>query len=648
MRVQKLSWLVFVVVLMAACVAPSPAPVLTPAAVAAAESAITPAPLAPSPVAATQPPVPPADTTAPTTTLTADDSTVPWDGQTIVRAAADDPSGIATLTVLLGDQVLALAEEGELAFDLIPGAVEGVEPGGEVVLVARAVDAAGNEGRAILRLRFGPAPSPTPSAPTATPTRQPTSLPTDLPAAKSTATPTAQPTAPPVAPAKTSYRVTEITLATYPYAAYLRPASDPTVNGYPLSVLDRAAYEAANPQPAPKKYRLIVLENRYLRLGILPDLGGRIYECTFKPTGHNELYSNPVIKPTGWGPPSPPYPAGANWWLAAGGIEWGFPVEEHGYEWGTSWGFDHVTQANGGVMVTVFTRGGPQSPYAVVDVILPPDTAYFVIQPHIINPQGAPFRFKWWANAMLAPGAANTPGPELRFILPASEVTVHSTGDPSLPGAGQALPWPVVNGRDLSRLGNWAQWLGVFRRSAAAGGYAGVYDPAADEGMLRIYPTNVVRGVKLFAMGWSAPIGADNWTDDGSGYVELHGGLMPTFDDWFELAPGDDVTWSEIWYPAAGIGGVTWASDDGALALLPGEGLLKVGFFPTVAVRGRLTLALPGAAAVVRDVTLDPARPFVETIALPDVVPAQGEVAVTLLDAQGRMAFEWRGQAALR
>ena len=288
--------------------------------------------------------------------------------------------------------------------------------------------------------------------------------------------------------------MSEITLSTYPYESFLRTTTDPALGDFPVTVLDRAGYEASNPQPAPKNHRLIILENRYLRLGILPDLGGRIYEATFKPTGNNEFYSNPVVKPTNWGPPSPPYPEGVNWWLGAGGLEWNFPVEEHGYEFGTSWGFDHVTLPNGGVMVTLYTRTGPQSPYAVVDIILPPDTAYFVVQPRITNPWGGPFKFKWWDNAMLAPGPANKPGPDLRFIFPASEVTVHSTKDLTLPNPGQPMSWPIFQGRDMSRLGNWKEYFGAFERPAAQGNYAGVYDTAADEGMLRIFPNDVTRG----------------------------------------------------------------------------------------------------------------------------------------------------------
>ena len=60
------------------------------------------------------------------------------------------------LEVLLGDQVLATASDGDLSFDLIPAALDGVAPGGTYTLTARAVDAAGNVGQAALAVTFGP------------------------------------------------------------------------------------------------------------------------------------------------------------------------------------------------------------------------------------------------------------------------------------------------------------------------------------------------------------------------------------------------------------------------------------------------------------------------------------------------------------
>jgi hypothetical protein len=274
--------------------------------------------------------------------------------------------------------------------------------------------------------------------------------------------------------------------------------------------------------------------------------------------------------------------------------------------------------------------------------------AYFIVEPAIINPTAAAARVKWWANAMLAPGSANAPGPELRFIFPVGEVMIHSTGDPSLPGPGQPMAWPIHAGRDLSRLGNWGQYLGFFERPAAAGDYMGVYDPAIAEGMIRVYPSQIARGAKGFAMGWGQPIGPEAYTDDRSGYVELHGGLAPTFDDWYTLPPDGRVSWTETWYPVADIASVTTASAAGALSLTPGQGGLRVGLFPVTSVRGEVRIALPGTAPIVRPADISPALPFDEVIALPPSAPAQGPVGVTLLDGQGKVVFEYRGQAQLR
>lgn len=636
-----------------AAVTSDPGEPAVPAATVPATPAVAPAPTAPLD-----------DHTQPSLSITVDPPEVAWDSQAIVTVRASDPAGIKALAVMLDDQVLATGDGEELQLDFIPGAVDGLVGGGAYELVARATDLAGNTAEASAPVRIGP--EPVAALPVGAPTAAPTAVvPTPLasqPAAAATKPPASSPAVSgtevitPTERGTTTYRVTEIKLPTYPYAAYLAPATDPERADYPLFTLDHAAYDASNPQPQPKAYRLLVLENRYLRLGILPDLGGRIYECIFKPTGSNEFYANTVVKPTTWGPGSPPFPEGAAWWTAAGGLEWGFPVEEHGYEFGTVWGFDHASLDDGSIMITLFTKTGPESPYAVVDIILPPDTAYFVVQPRVVNPLGASFKFKFWENAMLAPGKANSVSPDLRLLFPAARVTVHSTGDPSLPQAGQTASWPVINGRDYSRLGNWSDYLGVFATpvtsASGTGAFAAVYDPGIDEGMVRVFPPGVAKGVKLFAPRAGGTRGADGldpslWTDDGSTYVELHGGLAPTFADWYTLGPGEEVSWSEYWYPVAKIGGLTFANDRAALSLAPGPAGLRVGLFPTTAVSGRLTVALPGAAPVALDVQLSPEQPLVRDLPLSPSAGQQGPVAVTL-ETGGETLFEWQGVVQLR
>jgi len=447
-----------------------------------------------------------------------------------------------------------------------------------------------------------------------------------------TVTPSAPVGAPPPSmPLPVTVQEITITIPTYPYAPFLQDAVDAAHGNFPLKVLYRAAYEASDPQPEPKEYRLIVVENQFLRLTFLPELGGRVYECFFKPTGHNQFYRNPVIKPTHWGPPTP---EGANWWLAAGGLEWGLPVEEHGYAWSIPWGYRISRGDDGDGSVTVHLSGGEGDHLRVrMAVTMRPGLAAFSIQTKLENPTGQVVRYQFWNNAMLAPGSGNSLSEGLQFIFPASEMTAHSTDDPRLPGAGEPFSWPIHQGRNVSRLNTWQGYLGFFERPAAQGDFVGVYDHADDEGMARIFPSSVARGAKGFAFGWGdAAIGADNWTDNGSGYVELHGGVAPTFDDWAELAAGQTLSWEETWFPVAGVGGFLYAGEGGAINLHLEAGGLRVSLFVTRRLAGQLVVLLDEVRIFSEEVSVSPDRPFSQVVALPDDAPAQGRVGVSLVD----------------
>ena len=139
----------------------------------------------------------------------------------------------------------------------------------------------------------------------------------------------------------------------------------------------------SGPQPSPHDYTALVVENAWLRLTFLPELGGRLYGVTDKATGEELLYQNPVIKPTHWGPPE------QGWWLAAGGIEWCLPVEEHGYEWGVPWNYSVSTTAEGAT-VTLWDTTADDRVRAQISVHLPADQAAFTITPRLENPTGAP------------------------------------------------------------------------------------------------------------------------------------------------------------------------------------------------------------------------------------------------------------------
>ena len=423
---------------------------------------------------------------------------------------------------------------------------------------------------------------------------------------------------------------TTISISTYPYAGYLSDRHNDTYN-IDYKWLNWDAYNGAAPGPAPRNYELLVVENDYLKLAFLPELGGRVYQAIFKPTGNNELYQNPVLKPTHWGPPE------QGWWLGAGGIEWGLPVEEHGYASAEPWSYQ-ISSAAGGITVTLRDSSAPDRIRAAISIYLPADRAYFTIRPRIENARSTTLNYKYWTNAMLAPGPANTVSPELRFIYPVEQVTIHSTGDPALPDKGQSMAWPEYGGRDMSRLGNWRQWLGFFERPAAQGDFTAIYDTSFDEGMVRVFPGDQARGAKGFAFGWGEnALPAELWTDDGSAYIEMHGGVASTFGDSASLAAGASYEWQETWYPAAGIGGVTAANREAALYLDKSGDTVTIGVHSTA--------SRPGSAIILwrkedtaplhhQIAHLSPAQPYKATLA------AGGDItdfALIYLDAKDRL-----------
>ncbi|HEU5397259.1 MAG TPA: DUF5107 domain-containing protein, partial [Verrucomicrobiae bacterium] len=80
---------------------------------------------------------------------------------------------------------------------------------------------------------------------------------------------------------------------------------------YPLPFTDRIA-EA----PADRRWQAIWIENEFLRVLILPEIGGRIHAIQDKTNGYDLIYHQPVIKPALVGLAGP--------WIS-GGIEFNWP-----------------------------------------------------------------------------------------------------------------------------------------------------------------------------------------------------------------------------------------------------------------------------------------------------------------------------------
>jgi len=426
------------------------------------------------------------------------------------------------------------------------------------------------------------------------------------------------------------YYTETVTLPTYPYERYQTDAIDPQYN-WPYKVFDVDRFRAEAPAPEPRDYRVIVLENAYLKVLILPELGGRVWQVIHKPSGAPMFYQNTVVKPTHWGIEN------QRGWLGLGGLEWGLPVIEHGYAWGSAWDV-RVEQPNQTVVsVTLSTPADGRYLQARIVVSLRAGVAMFEVQPTLTNISPKALDFSFWQAAMLAPGSGQRPSNELHFVLPADKMTVHSTANAILPQPGQTFAWPLYKGRDWSRLGHWQQYLGFFEAPAAHGPFVGVYDPAYDAGAVRIFPAEIAHGSKVFALGWSDTLAGYNYTDDDSRYVELHGGLAPTFADQYRLAAGSSITWGEAWYPVQGIGDLTFANGVAALDVQQDAAGLHVAFYPTAALDGELVVLSNGKAVTRRAVQVSPAAPFNDLLLVGEMPAA--DWSIQFQDHTGRVLF---------
>jgi hypothetical protein len=173
-------------------------------------------------------------------------------------------------------------------------------------------------------------------------------------------------------------------------------------------------------------------------------------------------------------------------------------------------------------------------------------------------------------------------------------------------------------------ISNWREYLGFFVHPSAHVGHAAVYDHEADEGTVHVFPTDVIRGSKGFAFGWGeTAIPWDNWTDDGSSYVELHTGVTPRFDQWATMEAGDTLSWRETWYPVQGLGGVDYADEGGAVSVTRQADRIWIGVFSVRSVTGTITVAASGEVRYSSHAAVDPEHPFSVTMPEEDLAAAE-------------------------
>jgi tetratricopeptide (TPR) repeat protein len=317
---------------------------------------------------------------------------------------------------------------------------------------------------------------------------------------------------------------------------------------YPYPLLDALSDEAQ-----PREYRALMLENPYLRVMVLPELGGRVWSLYDKIAGRECLHQPPSIKPALIGL------TGA--WIA-GGIEFNFPIG-HRYTTHQPVWYTLAYPKEDGEKATIWIGEICRRSRMMwmVGISLYPDRAFVETDIRLFNRTELKKRFYFWTNCAMSAHE------EWKWILPASSVR-NWEGD--LSEARATLPFPVTDdGTDLSLYRSYDRASSVFAHDFR-GGFFGGYDLREDTGLLHVADPRDARGRKLFTWGTAddGAVWAERLDDRGVPYVEIQTGRFEDQSIWHWIPPHSLECWQEAWYPIRGLQGtVSAASRDGALSV---------------------------------------------------------------------------------
>jgi tetratricopeptide (TPR) repeat protein len=405
---------------------------------------------------------------------------------------------------------------------------------------------------------------------------------------------------------------------------YLMDAPDPNPQFY-FGGSSQGAQNRVYPYPlydnltavkADKRYRMVYLENEYVKIGILPDSGGKIFEAIDKTDGYHFFYRQHVIKPA--------LISLLGAWIS-GGVEWDIPHHHRATSFLPTQ-YAVASASDGSKTVWVGELELRDRTRWAVGVTLHPGKSYLEVAFRMANRTPVPVSMLCFANVAVHVNET------YQVIFPPS--TQWGTGH----GKRDFTPWPIDrNNVDLSWYKNIPGSRSVFAWNYQDDFSAG-YDHGKQAGTMSIADHNVVPGKKFFTWG-DGPTGhlQDHYLTDSDGpYIELMvGAYSDNQPDYSWLAPHETRSWTQFWYPFRGIGGVKNANIEAAVNLEVKEGQIHVGFCSTSdRPAAEVTLKLKDQVLIRETVAINPGKPYVKQLAFP--AGADEHNLRATLSAQGR------------
>lgn len=405
---------------------------------------------------------------------------------------------------------------------------------------------------------------------------------------------------------------------------------------YPVPFIDKVYDE-----PIPVDYQSVRLENDFVRLVLLPEIGGRIFIGQDKTNNdYDFFYRQEVIKPALVGLAGP--------WIS-GGVEFNWP-QHHRPATYLPTDFWIEEESDGARTVWMSDHDPMNHLKGMHGIRLRPNSALIELRARLYNRTPLTHTFLWWANV------AARVHDQYQSFFPED---VHYVADHAVRAMSS---FPVAEnfyyGMDYAaRPGqndlSWYKNIPVptsYMVCQTAYDFFGGYDHAAQSGFLHVADRHVAPGKKQWtwgnhAFGWA-------WdrelTNTGGPYVELMAGVYTDNQpDFTYLKPGEVKTFTQNWWPYQQLGPVQEADTRLAIRLQVNNDRTIHAGVASAEVLQKLTLCLTEGDHTLEVVTTDlaPGKPW---LAQAHKLNADSPTALRLevRDANGRCLLAYQPKVA--
>ncbi|MBS1815073.1 MAG: DUF5107 domain-containing protein [Acidobacteria bacterium] len=420
---------------------------------------------------------------------------------------------------------------------------------------------------------------------------------------------------------------------------------------YPLPVIDRVASE-----PVMQIWDAIHLENEYLRVMVLPQIGGRIHVGYDKTNGYDFFYRQNVIKPALVGLAGP--------WLS-GGVEFNWPQHHRP---NTFMPVDTFIERDEDGSVTVWCSQQDALSHlkGMHGVCLRPGRAVVELRVRLYNATEQTQTFLWWANVATRVHEKYQSffPPDVRYVADHARRAITAYPHSDRPYYGVDYAQRAIEGvpeheqpQHFRPEGSYAAddlgWYAnipvptSYMITSSAGDFLGGYDHAADAGLVHVANHHISPGKKQWTWGnhefgysWDRAL-----TDDDGPYIELMAGVytdnQPDF-SW--LAPGEGRSFEQYWYPIRRIGVPQAANVSAAMSLRVEGAKVHVGVCVTADCEDALVvLDAAGREIASWKQAISVGDPLVAEITLPQGV-VESDLCLTLYAGEEEILFYAPGE----